>query len=77
MTYSQRQMYQSTPRAPIPPTPPPPRARPPTFEFMQKNCQIPSYVDELHNQMSHCQGTEKLSNSPPPGHAIRVLKYIL
>ena len=39
------------------------------LDFWRKDSQIPSYVGELLNQMPHCQGPEKLSNSPRLWHA--------
>ena len=54
-------MYQSIPRAPILPPPPPTRANPRAFDLYKKYCELtpPPHVDSLHRQMPHRLGPHK------------------
>ena len=47
------------------------------FAKKKKNIVKSPPVGKLDNQMIRFQGTEKMSNSPPPGHAICFRIYII
>ena len=62
---SQRLMYQSIPKPPIPP---PPGQTPGHLTFLKNFGQIPRYVASLDGQMPHPLELQRGSNPPPSRH---------